>query len=116
MIWLAIIAILALIPLVWCAIGTFWGPGILGLVFMFPALVLMLGHTAQGVAVGLLCLVASIVELSAAYEYWTLRNTVAGPSRGWRVLATLVGFAGCAFLLLMAYALFVFFAWLRSIS
>jgi hypothetical protein len=116
MIWLAIIAILALIPLIWCAVGTFWGPGIFGLVFLLPALVLLLGHSTQGVALGLVCLVASIVELSAAHEYWTLRNSVAGPSRGWRALATLVGLAGSVFLLLMAYALFVFLAWLRSIS
>ncbi len=116
MIWLAIIAFVALIALIGCATGAFWGPGILGLAFLLPALVLLLSHSAQGFLLGLLCLVASIVELSAANVYWTRRNTVAGPSRGWRALATLVGLAGSAFLVLIAYALLVFFAWLRSIS
>ena len=116
MIWLALIAFLALIVLIGCAIGSFWGPAILGLAFLLPALVLLLGHSAQGVLLGFLYLVASIVELSAANEYWARRNTVAGPSRGWRTLATLVGLAGSAFLVFMVYGLLVFFAWLRSIS
>ena len=116
MIWLALIAFLALIVLIGCATGSFWGPAILGLAFLLPALVLLLGRSEQGVLLGLLYLVASLVELSAAYEYWTRRNTGAGPSRGWRALATLVGLAGSAFFVFMVYVVFVFFAWLRSIS
>ena len=116
-IWLAILAFLALLAVIGCATGAYWGPTILGLAFLLPALVLLPGHQSPlGVLLGLLCLAASIVELSAAHEYWTRRNTAAGPSRGWRVLATLVGLVGSAFLVFMVYGLLVFFAWLSSIS
>jgi len=116
MAWLAIIAIFALVALVGCAVGEFWGPTILGLGFLLPALGLLLIRSSQGAALGLLCLLASAVELRAANEYWTRRNTVGGPSRGWRALATLVGLAGSAFIVVMVYALLVFVAWLASIS
>lgn len=116
MVWLAIIALLALLAVIGCAAGAYWAPTILGLAFLLPALVLLPGHTPLSVLLGLLYLVASIVELSAAHEYWTRRNTEAGPSRSWRVIATLVGIAGSAFLVIMVYGLLVFFAWLSSIS
>ncbi len=116
MIWLALIAFLALMVLIGCATGSFWGPSILGLAFLLPGLVLVLGRSTQGVLLGLLYVVASIVELSAANEYWKRRNTVAGPSLGWRALATLVGLAGSALLVFMVYVVFAFVAWLRSIS
>ena len=116
MIWLAIFAFFALLAVIGCAIGAFWGPSILGLAFLLPALVLLLGSSAQGAWLGLLFLVGSIIELSAAHEYWTRRKSAAGPSRGWRAFATLVGVAGSALLLFFAYALLVFMAWLKSIS
>ena len=113
---LAIIALLALIPLTGCATGAFWGPGIFAVTFVLPALVLLMGRSTGGAVFGLLCLVAAIVELSASNEYWKRRNTVAGPSRGWRALAILVGLAGSALLVFMVYALLVFLAWLTMIS
>lgn len=117
MVWLAIIAFLALLAVIGCATGAYWAPTILGLAFLLPAVVLLVGHTPPlGVLLGLLYLLASIVELSAAHEYWTRRNMEAGPSRSWRVIATLVGLAGSAFLVIMVYGLLVFFAWLSSIS
>ena len=116
MIWLAIIACFALLAVIGCAAGTFWGPGILGLAFLFPALVLLTAENTQAAVLGLLSLVASIVELGAAYEYWKRRNTVAGPSRNWRVLATLVGLAGSALLVFTVYAIIVLLAWIASLS
>jgi uncharacterized membrane protein len=113
---LAIIALVALIPLTGCATGAYWGPGILGVAFLLPALMLFMGRSTGGAVLGLLCLVAAIVELSAANEYWSRRNTAAGPSRAWRALAIVVGLAGSALLVLIVYALLVFLAWLTMIS
>ena len=118
MFWLAIIAfiaLLALFALIGCAIGSFWGPGILGLAFLFPALGLLTGGNTQGTVLGLLSLVASIVELGAAYEYWKQRNSAAGPSRSWRVIATLVGLAGSVLLVFTVYAMIVLLAWIASL-
>jgi hypothetical protein len=115
-IYLAIIAFLAFLALIGCAIGTFWGPGILGLAFLFPALMLLAAENTQATLLGLLSLGASIVELGAAYEYWKRRHTVAGPSRSWRVLATLVGLAGSALLVFTVYAMIVLLAWIASLS
>lgn len=114
--WLAVVAFVALLALIGCVVGRFWGPGILGLVFLFPALVLLTAENTQAAMLGLLSLVASIVELGAAYEYWRRRKTAAGPSRGWRVLATLVGLGGSALLVFTVYAIIVLLAWIASLS
>ena len=116
--WLAVIAfltVLVLLALIGCAIGAFWGPGILGLAFLFPALVLLTAENTQAAVLGLLSLVASIVELGAAYEYWKQRNSAAGPSRSWRVIATLVGLAGSVLLVFTVYAMIVLLAWIASL-
>jgi hypothetical protein len=93
---LAIIALVALLAIVACALGKSWGPLLVGLGFAgWGAWLLLSGsYRSPWPEAGLLFLCGSVVEFAAAGEFWRRNGTEGGSPLGWRVMATLLAVAG----------------------
>jgi hypothetical protein len=106
MLLLVVIALVALVAFVGCALGEVVGPAVFGLGFAgFGMLLLMSGIGSPGPAIGLVYLCGSVVEFAAAGEFRRWNGTKGGPPRGWRVWAALVGVAGSLLIVLLLIAL-----------
>ena len=92
---LLVIAVIALVAIVACALGQVWGPLVIALGLAgWAAFMLLSGFTSPGPEVGLLALGGSVAEFAAASEFWDRRGARAGAPLRWRATATLVGAGG----------------------
>lgn len=93
---LAVLTLVAILVLLACALGQVWAPLLTGFAFLgVAALFLLSGYRSPWPEFGLLYLGGSLGEFAAVDEFWRQRGARGGPSAGWRLAATLIGFAGC---------------------
>ena len=82
---LVIVALVALVAVLACALGQLWGPLLLGLGFAgWGAVCVFGGYRSPWPELGLLYLVGGVVEISAAMEFWRWHGTRSGPRLGGR--------------------------------
>ncbi len=95
------IMLVAVIAIIAAALGSIWGPLLIGTGFgAWAVLILTSGYTSPWPELGILYLIGSVGEFAAAGEFWTVRG-LGMPSRGWRGFAAGVGLVGALLFVVM---------------